>query len=153
MSDSFLTASREIAWNVPVWFIYGMYFSFMIAVGIFFKGIYSKYQFVTHKKDFKELYRGHFNWKNIFQVLFFQGKVSRVKSVGLFHGAIYYGFIILVIATTLVMIHMDFKIEIFKGVVYIVISFLADMAGVFILLAIVFAFYRRITPCFLFKII
>ena len=143
MSDSFLTATREIAWNVPAWFIYSMYLLFIISVGIFFKGVYTKYQFVTHKKNFRELYRGKFNWKSAFQALFFQGKVPRVKSVGLFHGAIYYGFIILVIATTLVMIQMDFKIEIFKGWVYIAISFLADMAGVFILVAILFAFYRR----------
>ena len=52
-------------------------------------------------------------------------------------------FLILWIATDLVAIHYDTPFKIFKGTLYIVVSFLADMAGIAILIGLGFAYKRR----------
>jgi Fe-S oxidoreductase/nitrate reductase gamma subunit len=56
---------------------------------------------------------------------------------------IYFGFVILWIATDLVAIHYDTPFKVFQGPVYIVISFLADIAGLMVLVGIGLAYYRR----------
>jgi ferredoxin/nitrate reductase gamma subunit len=56
---------------------------------------------------------------------------------------IFYGFITLWIATEFVAIHFDTPFKVFHGPVYIVVSFLADIGGLFILLGLGLAYYRR----------
>jgi ferredoxin/nitrate reductase gamma subunit len=51
--------------------------------------------------------------------------------------------LILWIATDLVAIHFDTPFQIFKGTTYIVVSFLADIAGLAILIGLALAYYRR----------
>ena len=144
-----MDATREIAWNIPGWYIVVMYSALIVCTFFFFKGLYSKLVFVTGKngmdavKGFKEIFPESFNLLSLVKIFAIQGKVTRNLLVGLFHSAIYYGFVVLVIATTLVMIHMDFGFEVFKGWTYIIVSFLADIAGVVILAGICVAIIRR----------
>jgi Fe-S oxidoreductase len=145
-------ATREIMWNIPKSFKVLMYFGFILSLVILAAGIYKKYLFIIKGKGKNSLISPHKNWfqylknlqwKNFFQTIFFQGKVPRRRYVGIFHSFIYYGFIILWIATDLVAIHYDTPFKIFQGPLYIVISFLADFAGVFILIGLALAYYRR----------
>lgn len=136
-------ATREIMWNIPFSFKILMYLFFFISVGFLVKGLRDKYLFVTNGKPFKELLPEKLQWGQFFRTLFFQGKVIRNPFVGFFHGLIFFGFFILWIATDLVAIHYDTPFKVFQGTTYIVISFLADIAGVLILIGISFAFYRR----------
>ncbi|MBL7663726.1 MAG: 4Fe-4S dicluster domain-containing protein [Bacteriovoracaceae bacterium] len=136
-------ATREIMWNIPDSYKVVMYILFFIAVGIFFYGSYLKYQYVTGGKGLKPLLPERLNWSRFFKTIFLQGKVKRDSFVGFFHAMIFYGFIILWIATDLVAVHYDTPFKVFQGTTYIVISFLADIGGVTILLGLMFAFYRR----------
>ncbi len=138
-----LNAGREIMWNIPASFKYAMYTMLVISVGIFIKGTYEKYKYVTQGNSIKGLLPENFNWKNLFETIFFQGKIKRFKAPGIFHTLIYYGFIILWIATDLVAIHYDTPFKVFKGAVYIVVSFLADFAGLAILIGLGLAYKRR----------
>lgn len=136
-------ATREIFWQIPISFKIAMYVLMFIALGILAQGVLKKYKYVTQGNGFKSLLPNQFNWKKFLETLFFTGKVTRKKEVGLFHSLIYYGFVILLIATELVAIHADSPLKIYKGPTYIVISFLADIAGLVILFGLFLAYKRR----------
>jgi len=136
-------ATREIMWNIPQSFKYAMYGLLALATIAMVMGFVKKYKFVTQGKGIKSLLPEKLSWKAFFETLFFTGKVTRDSQVGIFHSLIFYGFVILWIATDLVAIHYDTPFKVFTGTTYIVISFLADMAGLAILLGIALAFHRR----------
>ncbi len=136
-------ATREIMWNIPPSFKYAMYGLLVVATLAMIKGFHNKYKFVTQGQSPKGLFPSELNWKAFFETIFFTGKVTRNTNVGIFHSLIFYGFVILWIATDLVAIHYDTPFKVFQGTTYIVVSFLADIAGLAILLGIAMAFHRR----------
>ena len=158
MENTLDLATREIMWGVPYSFKVIMYVLLFVSLGIFAKGVKEKLQFVVGEKEsLKKLFgksglinteSGFFNaiwnlnWSAFFKTIIFTGKVHRDPKA-FFHAFIYYGFLILWIATDLVAIHYDTPFKIFKGPLYIVVSFLADMAGIAILLGLGFAYKRR----------
>lgn len=141
-------ATREIMWGIPPAFKVIMYILFAISTFAMIYGLYRKANFVlsggkgnlwqNFRTAFPKFYPAQF-----FKTIFLQGKVPRHANVGFFHALIYYGFIILWIATDLVAIHYDTPFKVFQGTTYIVISFLADIAGVAILLGLGLAYKRR----------
>lgn len=144
--DNLNLATREIYWNIPYSYKIVMYALLLGALGIFLRGFYAQALFITGNKGvraLKNLWPKNPNWRNFFETCFFTGKVRRDRRVAVFHSLIYYGFIILWIATDLVAIHADTPFKIYKGTTYIVISFLSDMAGLAILLGIGLAYRRR----------
>ncbi|MDP7318987.1 MAG: heterodisulfide reductase-related iron-sulfur binding cluster [Bacteriovoracaceae bacterium] len=136
-------ATREIFWQIPFSFKVAMYIFMFIALGVFAYGVIQKLKYVTQGNGIKSLLPKQLNWKNFIQTIFFTGKVTRDKKVGFFHSLIYYGFAILLIATELVAIHADSPFKVYQGTTYIVISFLADIAGVAILIGLSLAYKRR----------
>jgi len=118
-----------------------------LSLGVMAKGLYSKYCFVTNSADFKtvksQLLPKKLNWKSFFHTIMFTGKVPRFREVAFFHNLIFWGFVILWIATDLVAIHYDTPLKIFQGTTYIVISFLADFGGLAVLVGIALAWHRR----------
>ena len=139
-----VNATREVFWQIPISFKIAMYVIMFIALGVFIKGIIDKYKYVTAGGGFRSLIDPKkMNIKSAAETILFTGKVTRKKHVGIFHSMIYYGFTILLIATELVAIHADTPFQLYKGPVYIVVSFLADWAGVAIIIGIAFAYYRR----------
>ncbi|MCO4755551.1 MAG: (Fe-S)-binding protein [Bacteriovoracaceae bacterium] len=138
-----VNASREIFWQIPFSFKVVMYTLMIVAMGIMVKGIYDKYKWINEVKGNGSLLPEKLNWKKFLDTIFFTGKVTRDGYVGFYHSLIYYGFMILLIATELVAIHADTPLKIYKGTTYIVVSFLADIAGVAILFGLGFAYKRR----------
>ncbi|WP_419172807.1 heterodisulfide reductase-related iron-sulfur binding cluster [Halobacteriovorax sp.] len=149
MNQTLDAATREIFWNIPYSFKVVMYILFFAAVFVMFKGLYEKAKFITGKKGFdavkglKDLFPEKLNWSSFFKTMLLTGKVPRFLNVAIFHGLIFWGFVILWIATDLVAIHADTPFKIYKGNVYIVISFLADIAGLMVLTGIALAYKRR----------
>ena len=144
--DNLNLATREIFWNIPPSYKAIMYALFLLALAVFVKGFYTKMRFVTHTGGFpwpRDLFQGPLNWKAFFKTLLFMGKTAGHGRVAFFHALIYYGFIILWIATDLVAIHADTPFKIYKGPVYIIISFLSDIAAITILVGIALAYRRR----------
>ncbi len=138
-----LEASREIMWNIPLWMKVAMYLSLAVATAIFAKGLVEKFNFVTQGKDPKQILPKQLNFENLLRTIFFQGKVTRDVYVGIFHSFIFYGFITLFIATEFVAIQFDTPFKIFTGTAYKIVSFTADIGGLFVLLGIILASYRR----------
>ena len=146
MGDVAIIATREIMWNIPYSFKIIMYLLFITSLGILTRGLYQKILFATKNqgiKGIKDLLPENLQWVQFFKTILLTGKVTRFKKVGIFHSMIFYGFIILWIATDLVAIHFDTPFKVFQGTTYIVISFLADIAGLFILAGIALAYKRR----------
>jgi Fe-S oxidoreductase len=136
-------ATREVMWNIPTSYKVAMYVMLVIAFAIFVKGLIDKYKYLTQGRSIKEVIPESLNWSNFLKTIFFQGKVTRDPYVAVFHSLIFYGFVILWIATDLVAIHADTPFKIFKGTTYIVVSFLADWGGVAVLIGVMLAYYRR----------
>ena len=146
MEEAVTLATREIMWNIPFSFKVIMYVMFVTAMFFLVKGTYAKLQLVTKSqglKSLKGLLPEKLNWSKFFHTSLLTGKVPRFPYVGLFHGLIFYGFFILWIATDLVAIHADTPFKIYKGTLYIVVSFLADLAGLMIIAGIAIAYHRR----------
>ncbi len=143
MDVTTMEASREIMWNIPIWMKIFMYASLVVATGILIQGLVEKYKFVTSGKSPKELLPKNLNIENFLRTIFFQGKVTRDTYVGIFHSMIFYGFVTLFIATELVAIHADTPFKVFTGTTYKVVSFLADIGGIFVLLGLALAYKRR----------
>ncbi|MEK6625137.1 MAG: hypothetical protein AABY86_09220, partial [Bdellovibrionota bacterium] len=144
-------ATREILWNISESLKITTYSMLAVALLVFIRGVWARALFVTNQKNLKNLFvsgglipnASSLQWRQFFKALFFTGKVIRDHSVGFFHSLIFYGFVILWIATDLVAIHYNTAFKIFSGTTYIVISFLADFAGLMILAGIGFARHRR----------
>jgi len=146
MGDVTTLATREIMWNIPHVFKFIMYGLFICSLAILAKGMHENLLFYTKGEGFKgikSLLPEKLNWSKFFFTSFFTGKVPRFKYVGFFHGLIFYGFFILWIATDLVAVHYDTPFKVFQGTTYIVVSFLADIAGIMILVGLAFAYHRR----------
>ena len=136
-------ATREIFWQIPFSFKVTMYVMMFAAFAVLAQGVLKKYKYVIQKGSFKDLLPKKLNWSKFINTIFFTGKVTRDKKVGLFHSFIYYGFVVLTIATELVAIHADSPFKVYQGKTYIIISFLADFAGIFILIGLTMAYKRR----------
>lgn len=143
--------TREILWNIPPFLKYVMYLSVPVAFGFFAYGFYLRLNYIKGKQGLKTLLPDHLNWNSFFKTIFFQGKVTRDTYVAIFHSLIFYGFLILWIATDIVAIHFDTPMKIFHGTTYVIISFLADIAGLAVLTGVALAYYRRyvLKPSFL----
>ncbi len=77
-----------------------------------------------------------------------QRKVVNEESGGVMHGALFFGFIMLLAYTTLIFIQDDFLralfgIDYLQGGVYLTLEFLGDMLGIAFVVGILIAFYRR----------
>lgn len=141
-----IEATREIMWNIPASFKYVMYLMFFASMFIMCKGLYEKLLFVTGGEGFKgikKLLPEKLNWSNFFKTALLTGKVPRFKNVAIFHGLIFWGFVILWIATDVVAIHFDTPFKIYKGPLYIIVSFTADIAGLMVLTGLALAYKRR----------
>ncbi|MCY4644329.1 MAG: (Fe-S)-binding protein [Bacteriovoracales bacterium] len=138
-----MEATREILWGIPPSYKTAMYALLLLAMCAALFGFYQKFQFILKGQGLRALLPPKLNWKSFFMTALFTGKVSRKKDVALSHGLIFWGFMILWIATDLVAIHYDTPFKVFQGTTYKVISFLADVAGPMILLGLGLAFYRR----------
>lgn len=146
MQETLSLATREVMWNIPPIFKVIMYLGFFTSMFFFVKGFYAKAQFVTNGKGIeglKNLLPKELQWKKFFHTSLLTGKVPRYPYVGLFHSLIFYGFLILWIATDIVAVHADTPFKIYKGTLYIVVSFLADIAGIMILIGMAMAYHRR----------
>lgn len=138
--------TREILWSMPHWSMYLTWFLLLVSLVVFFIGIKKRVDFITNGKGFmalKELMPEKLQWRQFFQTLLLQGKLARKKFVGIFHAGIFFGFLVLLVVTTVVGIDLDTPLSIFHGATYKILSFAADFAGIFILFGMFMAIYRR----------
>ena len=136
-------ATREVFWNIShVWVMYALLVPTGLVGGF---GLYRKlrlWRLGAPTPRFDQIGR---RVRLVVEHALMQRRTARVSYAGAFHLMIFSGFIILTIATIVVMIHADFKLEIMRGGFYLVFqSFIVDIFGGLVLVGVGMAAWRRL---------
>jgi len=132
--------TRPFGWNVSEVDFLIMYITFFIALFFFFYGFYKHFKVWSIGKRAKV----NINTLSYIINVLFQRKVSERK-FGIFsHITIFWSFLILTITTALVGIQMDFGIKFIYGDFYLFLSFISDLAGILLIIALILALFRRL---------
>lgn len=137
------TATRPILWNISeVWL---MYVLFVLALAIFAFGMYRR---INHwragRADDERLGDWWLRFRLLTKETLLQTRVRGSKGPSIFHSLIFYSFLVLVVATTVVALDYDFGTSLFKGWLYVVLTVGADLGGLFILVGAGMALWRRL---------
>lgn len=145
MESDLKIPSREIYWNVgtgltPIL----MYLTMTIALVVLANGLWRRWALIASGQPAPEFLG---NWLSRFQHAFvwavFQKGVIKKRFVAWLHTLIYFGFLVLLFTTTMVLIHHDLGIQIYQGNFYLVVTFFSDIFGFGILIGCVMAIIRR----------
>lgn len=121
-----------------------MYLMLLVSLTIFGFGIQKKIKFWKRGKPDPERFQ-HLGvrLKLTLADVFLHKKILKSKFPGFFHSLIFYSFAVLFVTTAVVFIDNDFGIHVFKGVCYVVLSVASEVAGIFILVGVAMAGWRR----------
>lgn len=143
--DEFASASREIMWNVnqpfTPYLMYGLMVLSLIVAGA---GLFRRIEIwrggkasPQHKLYLKD------RLLTLLTDGLFQRGVSRERQAALFHWLIYFGFMVLLFTTTMVMLDHDFGFDIYRGRFYLWLTVLSDVFGLGLLFGVAMAAHRR----------
>jgi len=137
-------AAREIYWNIDKNFIWLMYVILGVSVVVAFWGFWKKIQTWRRGKS-EPLFQKEWVKRLFFTIkeILFQSKTREKLFPGLFHSMFFWSFLALSVVTTVVFLEADFKIKIFHGWFYLLLSLLADIAGAVAIAGILIAIIRR----------
>lgn len=133
---------REVYWNIEGHLL--IYLFLVIALIFFFYGYYRLYKYwrIGQPRDLS----GH-AWERIKSVLvnaFGHARVLRETYPGIMHFAIFWGFLVMVVGTIIVMLEADLGFKLIYGNFYLYFMSLGlDMAGLAAIIGIVMAIIRR----------
>ncbi len=144
-----MEVARQIYWNIDTVSKVLMYLLFVAATVTCGVGVNRRIQYWRQAKPDTERWP---SWGSrlgfLLGEILLQRSVSRKGFPGVFHGLIFYSFLACVLATTAVFIDADitgplFDWHLFRGWVYRLLSFGADIGGLLILVGLGMAAYRR----------
>lgn len=137
------TATREIYWNISYgWLLYPM---LVVSLSIAAYGIYLRVRAWRLGEALNRFDRPVERLKRVLQHGLAQQRTVREKYAAVFHTFIYTGFIILTIATTVVLLQYDFGLPIMHGAFYLYFqSMIVDIFGALVLVGVGLAAYRRL---------
>jgi Fe-S oxidoreductase/nitrate reductase gamma subunit len=141
-------ATRPLMWNIShVWVMYGL---FVVALAICAWGIRKRIQFWRRgKSDAERLSDWGKRLTVLLREVFAQKQVRNSTYPAILHSLVFYSFIVLFVTTLIVMVEYDAghllgrDLGIFKGFVYVFFTVASELAGIFILIGIAMAAYRR----------
>ena len=139
------TATRPIYWNLsshltPVIMYALLFVSLLIMGNAILQRIVLWNAGVKIKRSFPV------NIKRIFNSLLFilfQRRTLKERKAGIFHSLIFFGFLVLLLTTTVVFLHHDFNLDIYRGQFYLALTVASDLFGLLFLLGIALASHRR----------
>jgi Fe-S oxidoreductase/nitrate reductase gamma subunit len=138
------TPTREVLWNIA--HVEVLYLMFAVSLAIAAYGVWRRVQ--TWRQGGLSVNRFERPKERLHLLLkhaLGQQRTMRERHARFFHTAIFTGFIILTIATTVVMIHHDFGLPLMQGWFYLIFqSFIVDVFGALTLLGISLALWRRL---------
>lgn len=136
-------ATREVLWNISqVWVMYALFVPVVI-IGAW--GLYARVRLWRLGQPAVRFDRLGERFALLVRHAVLQGRTARQAYAGSFHVMIYTGFIVLTVATTVVLIHQDLKIPIMRGEFYLVFqSFIVDVFGLLVLIGVGMAAARRL---------
>ncbi|MCK4412852.1 MAG: (Fe-S)-binding protein [Candidatus Eisenbacteria sp.] len=137
-------ASRELMWNLGTVSHVLMYALMLVSFAVLAWGLRRRIQEWKAGKPEGERFG---DWGKRLGILlretFWQRQTRRRFLPGLFHSFIFYGFLLLLITTLIVMADMDFGLRVYHGPFYLGVTLVADLAGFFLFVGLVIAAVRR----------
>lgn len=132
-----MEATREIMWNLNTLpNVIGLYGLLLVALVIGVNGVIRRVELWSSGQPSPE-HSGHWLYRldDLIQYGFFHKKVARSSSNGsaMAHLLVYLGFLVLFFTTTMVFIHHDLGIEIYKGQFYLYVTMFSDIFGLLML--------------------
>src|SRR5215510_16098040 len=136
-------ATRPILWNIThVWVMYVM---FVISLAVAGYGVYRRVAVWRRGLPADRFDRPAERLKMLLKHGLGQRRTIREKYAGFFHTFIYTGFIILTVATVVVMLDYDFGLPIMRGAFYLYFqSFIVDIFGALAVIGVGIAAVRRL---------
>ena len=127
-----MDATREIYWNVGHGVVAVMYLLTIAAVTGAAFGFKERLEIWRQGKSLDRFDRRGDRVQRMLATVFGQTRVSRVKDGGLFHSLFFWGFLILLAGTMLIMVQADllmplFKVNILQGNFYRYFSLVLDL--------------------------
>ncbi len=139
-------ATREVFWNIPHSLVWVMYLMFVVSGAIAAYGIYRRVQVWRRGLPARRFDRPAQRLQLLLKHAAAQRRTVREKYAAIFHTFIYTGFIILIIATTVVAIDYDLGLPIMRGRFYLYFqSLTVDIFGALVMIGVGIALYRRIS--------
>jgi Fe-S oxidoreductase len=135
-------ATREVFWNIThIWVMYALLVPTSLIAGY---GLYRKIRLWRAGKPLARFDRPAERIRLVVKHALAQRRTARQTYAGAFHLMLYTGFVVLTIATIVVMIHEDFKLRIMQGAFYLYFqSFAVDIFGALVLIGVGLAGWRR----------
>ncbi len=135
-------ATREVYWNISYhWLLYVL---LLPTVAIAAWGLYSKYRLWRAGRSTPRFDRPLDRLRLLLRHAAAQQRTARQAYTGAFHRMIVYGFVILTIATLVVLVQEDFGLQIMKGSFYLYFqSFIVDIFGALVIVGVLMAAARR----------
>jgi Fe-S oxidoreductase len=136
-------ATREVLWNVThVWATYAMFVVSLVIAGY---GLWRRMSVWRRGLASNRFDRPAARLALLARHALAQGRTLRERSAAVFHTFIYAGFIILTVATTVVLIDHDFGLPIMRGAFYLYFqSLIVDLFGALVLAGVAIALGRRL---------
>ena len=139
---------RETFWNIPHWAEIGQYVLGFLTIAVFLYGVFRRIR--RWRQGQPEIRTDHLGQRlvNVFTQAILQLKTARDPYPGIMHLSIFWGIIALFIGTALATIdwdvtHLFFNFQFLKGSVYVVYELILDILGLFLVLGLALAIYRR----------
>ncbi|MCA9076769.1 MAG: respiratory nitrate reductase subunit gamma [Planctomycetaceae bacterium] len=135
-------ATREVMWNIShSWVMYMLLVPTMIIAG---RGVYRQVQKWRAGQPAARFDRPAERIKRVVKHVLLQQATLRDRFAGVYHFLLFWGMITLTIATTVVLIHHDFSIDIMRGRFYLYFqSLFVDVLGVLAMTGVAMLAVRR----------
>lgn len=135
-------ATRQIYWNIS--YVWVMYVLLVPVLVIFGYGVYRRIRCWRLGLPVSRFDRPAERIQLVIRHAIAQSRTAREGYAGLFHRFIFYGFVILAVATTIVALDADFGASIMHGRLYLYFqSFIVDVFGALVLIGVLMAGVQR----------
>jgi Fe-S oxidoreductase/nitrate reductase gamma subunit len=140
--------TREFLWNVGYGVLLPMYIFFAITCLVFLYGVYRRWKVYRLGKPLDRLHQFIRRAIRYLERSFAQLRVILVRAPGLVHAFLFWGMVILFIATSIITLQVDFTQPLFhwtfwKGIFYDYYSIFTDLAGLVVFIMFVYFIIRR----------
>lgn len=110
---------------------------------VFGKGVYDRFKVWQVGQPEDRWNSPTTSWRRFISNSFGHLRLLKEKYPGIMHWLIFWGFVIFAIGTLSVMLEEDFKIPIYRGNYYLILSFLLDIFGAGAIIGLIMALWRR----------
>jgi Fe-S oxidoreductase/nitrate reductase gamma subunit len=139
---------RDTFWNIPAWAVVGVYLGGAIAVAVFAWGLYRRIQ--LWRRGGPEMRRDHVPRRlaKVIREVLLQARILSQPYPGIMHAALFWSFLALFTGTAIATLDWEitrllFDFRVLRGSFYLLFELTLDLAGLFLLLGLGLAVWRR----------